>query len=400
MNIYSRKDVNNIINDIFDFIDNGIIKIEDKIFVGHPGLYFFHSKEDLLREINNLLNKDNYNKYDIYYLVNKLIKYMLGKYDSHTKIYFENDNNLPIRFKIYNDRVYVIEHSSDIKNCKGGILISVNGVDIIQILKELEGIISFSTKEYLNVNQELMLSSINALKSLPSISSNNDFIVFKILVNNEVKNIVINCRILYKPIKEKKFQNYSYEILDNAVIVHYNSCQNKEGMEHLINNLNLIRDIDNYIIDIRNNAGGSSTIIKPLLEFLKGKNIVVLINEKVFSSGRMAYVDLKNIGAYSIGSDISTSLNCFGNVPGEFLLKDLDLFVKRSSTYWYYDENLLCHGFEKDTFSDYFRNRKELLEPKILHPDEYIIPSIDDILNNRDPQLEAAINYFSKVKRL
>lgn len=400
MNIYSRKDVNNIINDIFDFIDNGIIKIEDKIFVGHPGLYFFHSKEDLLREINNLLNKDNYNKYDIYYLVNKLIKYMLGKYDSHTKIYFKNDNNLPIRFKIYNDRVYVIEHSSDIKNCKAGILINVNGVNIIQILKELEGIISFSTKEYLNVNQELMLSSINALKSLPSISSDTDFIVFKILVNNEVKNIVINCRILYKPIKEKKFQNYSYEILDNAVIVHYNSCQNKEGMEHLINNLNLIRDIDNYIIDIRNNAGGSSTIIKPLLEFLKGKNIVVLINEKVFSSGRMAYVDLKNIGAYSIGSDISTSLNCFGNVPGEFLLKDLDLFVKRSSTYWYYDENLLCHGFEKDTFSDYFRNRKELLEPKILHPDEYIIPSIDDILNNRDPQLEAAINYFSKVKSL
>lgn len=171
-------------------------------------------------------------------------------------------------------------------------------------------------------------------------------------------------------------------------------------MEHLINNLNLIRDIDNYIIDIRNNAGGSSTIIKPLLEFLKGKKIIVLINEKVFSSGRMAYVDLKNIGAYSIGSDISTSLNCFGNVPGEFLLKDLDLFVKRSSTYWYYDENLLCHGFEKDTFSLYFRNRKKLLEPKILHPDEYIIPSIDDILNNRDPQLEAAINFFSKVKSL
>lgn len=88
MNIYSRKDVNNIINDIFDFIDNGIIKTKDKIFAGHPGLYFFHSKEDLLREINSLLNKDNYNKYDIYYLVNKLIKYMLGKYDSHTKNLF------------------------------------------------------------------------------------------------------------------------------------------------------------------------------------------------------------------------------------------------------------------------------------------------------------------------
>ena len=44
MNIYSRKDVNNIINDIFDFIDNGIIKTKDKIFAGHPGLYFFSFK--------------------------------------------------------------------------------------------------------------------------------------------------------------------------------------------------------------------------------------------------------------------------------------------------------------------------------------------------------------------
>ena len=114
----------------------------------------------------------------------------------------------------------------------------------------------------------------------------------------------------------------------------------------------------------------------------------------MFSSGRMAFVDLKRIGAYSIGTDISTSLNCFGNTPGEYILEDLGLVVKRSSTYWLYDKDFNCTGYIKENFNDFFESRKELLEPIFLHPDKYIKYKLEDIINNNDIALKEALDYF------
>lgn len=398
--MYSKEEVIKILKSIFAFIDHGTIKIDNKVFTGHPGLYFFYSKDELSLKILEVLNKDYYDRYDIYYIGNKLIKYMLSKYDSHTKINFFNNKYIPIKFKVYDDRVYIINQSLDIDNFIGASVLEINGISIQVILKELESIICYSTNEYLLVQEEDMLRNIDILKSLPSISSNIDKLVFKVLYNNEIKEVTIDLKKEYSPIIEKKVDNYSFEIIDNIVIVHYNSCLDATGMQNLISKLKEIKDTDNYIIDLRNNSGGDSSIIKPLIEFLKDKNIVILVNERVFSSGRMAYVDLKNIGGYSIGSNISTSLNCFGNNPGSYLLKDLGLSVKRNSTYWLYDENFVCHGFEKDTFSDYFKDKRYLLEPIILQPDLYVPNTILDILNNSDLEVEAAINYFNRNKRL
>ena len=151
-----------------------------------------------------------------------------------------------------------------------------------------------------------------------------------------------------------------------------------EKLKSMENNINY------YIIDIRNNSGGFSNINHILVEFLTGKNVVTLINETVFSSGRMMLVDLKKIGSHVIGTNISTSLNDFGNVPGGLEIEELDLIVKRSNTYWYYDGNLKCQGFKKEDFSSYFKDKKELLEPRIIEPDEYVYNNVDDIISNKD----------------
>ncbi|MEG2457787.1 MAG: hypothetical protein RSB41_02735 [Bacilli bacterium] len=72
--------------------------------------------------------------------------------------------------------------------------------------------------------------------------------------------------------------------------------------------------------------------------------------------------------------------------------------VRRSSSYWLYDSELKCTGYRKDSFFEYFKSRKELLEPVILHPDCYVYLSVNDIISNNDLQLEEALKHFSNLK--
>lgn len=402
MGILAKKDAKKCIDSILNFIDSGEVRTEDDIFYGHPGFYFFHTKEELDNRLNQYLNKDFYDRYDIYYISNLLINYMLGKYDSHTKVKFNNTTYLPIKFKIQNEHVYIINCSPELEDVIGSIIVSINDIDINKILDELEKIIGYSTIEFLRANQESSLCDLEILRSLPCVNSNSNVITFKILQNNQLKDISLNSSELPPKIINITPENYSFEMVDDCLIMHYNSCNDKEKMCILIEKIRTVAEknnINNYIVDLRNNGGGDSRIIQPLIDYLNGKNIVVLINEKVFSSGRMAFVELKKIGAYAIGTDISTSLNAFGNVPGKFEIQDLDLSVQRSSTYWLYDIQLQCTGYRKNSFFDYFTSRRELLEPVLLHPDLYVELSVNDIIHNNDLQLNAALQYFTKIKR-
>lgn len=44
----SKKEVEDYLIEIFDFIENG-----DSKFKGHPGLYFFHTKKELKEKMND-----------------------------------------------------------------------------------------------------------------------------------------------------------------------------------------------------------------------------------------------------------------------------------------------------------------------------------------------------------
>ena len=275
----------------------------------------------------------------------------------------------------------------------------VNNIDIQRILCELEEIICYSTKEHLSVMIQSFLSDVNVLKSLPSIENNTEKIIYTILNdNNEKEDVTFNINNLPEFYSVHFPENYSTEVINNCYIIHYNSCRDKEKMEQLVAKLKEDNNIKNYIIDLRYNGGGSSSVIKPLINFLKDKNIVALVNEYVFSSGRMALVELKKIGAYIIGTDIGTSLNCFGNCPSNLDIDKLNLRVTSSSTYWYYDKELSLLGYEKDEFNTYFNYKRELLEPVLLHPDKYVSLTKEDIINENDKQMTEAVNYFKEFR--
>lgn len=353
----NKKELEDYLIKIFDFIENG-----DSKFNGHPGLYFFHAKTELKEKINELLSENEYDEFDLYYITSLLIKFMLGRYDSHTKVSFKDNVYIPIDFTVEENSLYITKITPIYKKIIGGKLLKINNIDIQRILCELEEIICYSTKEHLSVMIQSFLSDVNVLKSLPSIENNTEKFIYTILNdNNEKENITFNINNLPEFYSVQFPENYSTEVINDCCIIHYNSCRDKDKMEQLVSKLKEESNIKNYIIDLRYNGGGNSSVIKPLINFLKDKNIVALVNEYVFSSGRMALVELKKIGAYIIGTDIGTSLNCFGNCPSNLDIDKLNLIVTSSSTYWYYDKELSLTGYEKDEFNTYFNNKKNYL---------------------------------------
>lgn len=393
---FSKEEARKIIQDAFNFIDNEKVVWKDMEFLGHPGFYFFHTKNELEQKIENQLVKDKYDQYDLCYIMNFLIKFMLSKYDSHTKVLFSEGRYLPIELKIVDNEVYIINVSSRFSKFKTWKVLEVNGVIVSKLLEEIEKICCYSTEEYLRTRQVSILEDIDMLRTLPSIDSATlrfDFLVSdgenREVISFDINNLVDEIGGGFLP------ENYSYEIVNDCVVIHYNSCRDREKMEELIKNISKTQ-VDKYIIDLRYNGGGDSSIIRPLIEFLRGKKVVVLINEYVFSSGRMALVELKRIGAYVIGANISTSLNAFGNNPSEYKIEGTDLIVKRSSSYFLYDNDYNCTSFSKNNFFEYFKDRKELLEPVFIRPDLEIIETVDDTVTGRDRQLLAAFQYLEE----
>lgn len=390
----NKTEAKSIIKKVFEYIDNEIIKNEYISFNGHPGLYFFHNKKEFYKELESSFEQEKYDRYDIFYIVQRLIKFLLNKYDSHTRMWFQEKITFPIKFIIKNNKVYVINITDGLENIIGGELISINNIPINQIIKELEQVICYSTKEYLENILCNYIVELYVLRSLPSVDNNASTINYKIMHRGIEKDVIFKQNQSYNNYKENIRENCTYEIRNDILIVYYNSCKDEEKMNKLVKEITKKNNIKYYIVDIRDNGGGNSSIIDPLIEFLTGKKVITIVNEKVFSSGMMALMDLKRIGSYIVGTNIGTSLNYFGETPDKLDLNDLGLSIKRSNRYWYYDNDLNCKTYTKDNFEKYFKQQKELLEPIKFSPDKYIDLTLEDIIFENDVQMKSAIDYI------
>lgn len=404
----SREKAKDVIWQIFDYIDgtDEYDKYNDCI-LGHPALYFFHSRDELSNKVDEFLNtKDLFDKYDIYYFVNKMIKFLLKSYDSHTKLLMMKSDWLPIQFKFIDEKVYVIRITEQMKQAQFGELVAINGINIGTYIKEIEAVTCYSTKEFLEFTVQTSINTPNVLKSLPSFNGLSKTITYTVLKDGIKEDFTFDLERIkdYSRYEYTPKQNYSYTIQDGVLILVYNSCSDIDSMKKFVDELKaVIKDecITKFIVDIRGNRGGDSRVIKPLLDFLKGKDIVTLIDEYVFSSGSFACVDLLEIGSYFIGTNISTTLNAFGNVPYLLNLDEFGFGVIKSTKYLCYDDDFNFLSYDKLNFKEKFKNPEyfESLDQKEFHPNEFIYKSLEDYKNDIDSQLVAAIKYLSELDK-
>lgn len=351
------------------------------------------SEEELNRIKDELLTKMNVeDNYTFTYFMNYLIKRLSGTEDAHTKI--QKEIPLPINFKIFNNEVY-INYPNTLKGSK---LLSINDVPINKIIKELEEITTFGTEG--KRKYEIEKSLFNSLKlfGLPSLRNSNELIYKILTLNNQEITKTFNKDEEYTE-ELFDYDEYLYGktgtflIEDNILIYNHTSVQPKfkEQIENSINNLRKkdLSNINKIIIDLRGNNGGNSALNKPLMDFLKehnNKELITLIDYRLFSAGRYALRDLLELGTITIGEEISTPINCYGN---SIWIKIDDCNFTISGNY--FDPFNYISIKTKEEFKLIMNN--ELLKPKIYRPDIYVENSLYDYKKGVDSLLEYAKSY-------
>ena len=410
-----------IINEMFIYYDNFFKKQNNKNYFikqkiqeilklieeNHIDMYFNITKEELDKYVERILNENEINnEYDLYYYVNVIIKQIFGKFDSHTKIEFNNgDFYLAVRFKYIDNKLYIIRVTDETKELLYGQVLKINDIDINILIDEIKNMTAYSTEEYLIQQIEMSLINGYKLKSLPSIDSNVDEFEFEINNNDKIiKQTLTRSEGKFLPINKPK-SNYSYEIINDTMLIVYKKCREDyenqmiDFVKEITNKSNELK-INKFIVDIRGNLGGNSRIINPLIEFLNGKEVVTLVDEYVFSSGSFAVFDLKNIGSKFIGTRIGTTLNHFGYVSN---FKYDNFFIVICNTYFYMDTTYEYENFKyadtKEKFKELKKDKKMFI-PQIFEPDYYCKKGIEDYKNGIDSELEMAINILNEQNKL
>ena len=190
----SREKAKEIIWKIFDFID-GTEEYDEynDCILGHPAFYFFHSKEELIEKVDDFLDtKESFDKYDLYYFINKMIKFLLKSYDSHTKLYMPKSEWLPIQFMFIDGKIFVIRITKEMEDAKFGELIAINGVSIDKFIKDLDDITCYSTKEYSQYIIQTSLNTPNVLRSLTCFDKSSSVVTYTVLKDSIKEDFAFN----------------------------------------------------------------------------------------------------------------------------------------------------------------------------------------------------------------
>ena len=329
---------------------------------------------------NHLISTMNIdNEYTFKYFMDYIIKRLSGKEDAHTK--FDLVSLIPMNFRIFANDI-LINYPDDLKNSK---LISINGIKINKIINELEEVITYGTLGKRKYEIEKALFNRYVLFGLPSLRNSNE-LAFEIA--RPSGEIVIKRFLKEKEYFEEMFnydefrygKNASYKFIDNCLIYNHSSVQMqfKEKIENAIANLRKedLTNIDTIIIDIRGNTGGNAALNNILMNFLKehsDKKLLCLTDYRVFSGGRYALRDLINLGATTIGEEISTPINCYGNSK----------WIEIDKYYFSISECYFHPFFDWSVYSKEQFNKEatsKLLLPYIFKPDIFVQTKKEDYL--------------------
>ena len=356
------------------------------------------SEEELNKIYDGIVTTQNIdNDYSFNYLMNFVIKKLSGKSDAHTV--YDDIDCIPMNFKIFNDEVLV----NFPEHLKGSKLLAINGLDINVILKEIDNIITYGTEGKKVFETEKALFNKKLLFGLPLLR-NVDILSMKFidLEGNEfektfVKNEKYSSDQMWDRLKYLHDNPGTYEIKDNKLIISHTSVQNryKETIESMVEELRKLdlESIDTIVVDIRGNTGGNSANNKSLMDFLKdsGKRIICLTDYRVFSGGRYALLDLIKLDATTIGTEIGTPLNCYGNC--DWIEYNKHYF---SSSSWYLAPNI---GWSASSQEEYASEvTEEILKPVYFKPDIEIEQTKEDYINGIDTVLSYTLEMLNSKK--
>jgi C-terminal processing protease CtpA/Prc len=280
---YSQEKISpeNLRNDI-DYL----IEKYEKI---HPNLYAHTDKKYFTSQVDRLKNEitDSMNSFDFWMRLAPIINELK---DGHTSIspnyedvgiYLKKFNSgqilyLPFSVFIVDSIVYLREiyGNKSISIKPGSIIKSINGHSSSEILVKLIGYKSGESFEYrMSYVQRTFLWDYPIFYP----SKNYEIVYFEdgILKTSELEGIKDSETEIYSRKIFPELPDYNFKIIDDNVgLLEYNSCTNLDKFRSFLDSTFSIiksKGISNLVIDLRNNGGGNSDLNELLLTYLYSK---------------------------------------------------------------------------------------------------------------------------------
>lgn len=355
----------------------------------HPDIYFYKDKEEVLKDLYEFSKDESkISKEECDYFAIKLIASLK---DSHTAL-MPQEKCLPFEFRIISNKLFIVDCNEDYTDYKGKEIINVNGVPISNILNDIYPLVPFNTVENWKYSEATnLLQNMVILKMLPSLTKADNF-TFKFSDN---KSVQFNVN---KPIPFKNINSFSLE--DSIMNIKLKTLNvSKEKMDNYLTeiiNLSSSNNVNKFVIDLRSNVGGNSSLIAPFINFVKNKNTVVLVDDKTFSSSIQSVTKLKDNGSKVVGTNMGSTLNHFGECKYKKMDKtgltlqystryftrlskqDYDKNNSKSNSEWSANRlNRLTKEQLKQMkkYSEYYKYFK----PDVFVPDFYVNYNLNDI---------------------
>jgi hypothetical protein len=328
------------------------------------------------------------------------IKKLVAKVgDGHTSIRYDIPLNwFPVMLYPFDDGLYVIASGKEYEHLLGKRLTKVGGSDIDQVFETMKVMISHDNEVEIKTEFPFIVKCadfLNYFGYIDNISEGQftfedknrkeENIILKSYFHKEAvemsyleeKNAALD-KLLYRQ-NVNEIYWYRYLANEKTVYFNYNRChinKNKPIKEFTNELLSFIdnNEVEKFIFDIRNNGGGDSRIIEPLIEGLssneklsKTGSLFVVIGNSTYSSAILNALSLKNhTKAIFIGQPTGGRPNHYGEVK-RFNLPNTGLLVNYSTKY--------------------FEHSK--VDTESLFPDINVKYTFDDYCNGIDPVMEA-----------
>lgn len=334
----------------------------------HKNIYHSISKEEYIKKIEQL--KIDCENLETEKQTIKIREFVSAIGDAHTSYYSKMTEAFPLNLVFLDNGIFVtaaleenrhLVRTNNIETKPASVeLIAINGMPIFEeverdsnstknIYSIFESILSHENESHLNNQLSTCLLDPNILYGAGITSSKeNCRMTFKFPDDSE-EDIDFQSKSLstfkdldwvvyyddnypadrsvlpnYIQYDRETYYGHYYPVPDNTLYILYNSCSNnsEQSFSEFINeqysNIG-IKTIDKVIVDLRNNGGGDSRIIKPLYNLLDNElsnsQLYVIIGEKTFSSALMNAIDLsKKYDGILIGDSTGGKPNHYGEV--------------------------------------------------------------------------------------
>ena len=362
----------------------------------HKKLFFQQTKKEFFSRIDVLKQKSA--RLDIHTIVMEIAKIVATIGDAHTAVVLPRYNRLPIEVYCFQEGLFVVAAMPSYQQLLQQKLLAINGETTASICKRLEQVISHENKSFVLAQLPEYLICTDILFGLGII---DDLHNVNIQVETDQQK-TIDCQvhtikyedwqdvltehkqeIVALPLYRQQQDQYYWSHLaedKGFLYVNYNKCKNMteytvaDFSTQLIKGLEDNPRIQYLAIDLRNNGGGNSELLKDFLQWL-GKferlnqqgHLFVIVGRDTFSSALLNVYYLKyHSAAIFIGETTGGKPNCYGEVK-YLSLASSGLAILYSTQYYELIEDNSQLSFEPDvvkevTFQDYRNHVDPCLE--------------------------------------